>query len=399
MRLHADVESRSHRQRRSASTPRAVAPPRTETTGPADARTIAAPQRTAGNAAVARALRGPGDAPVQRARRRSDSTDSVDSPAFRAEVTFDMQKKVLWDRVNEVHALSRNPGFRKAVAAFLEAVHADVRRAAGGETRTTEVDHGVVDAIITGLQHPHVLGHRLQYRWYVRNQRNEGFYESLAARAQEAASHGSVWSKLGAAEPIERAQVGRAVVLESSVQGYLFNGLLFGLPNWSASPTLQALWKQLSQTYSRGLEGWVDAHVLEGRDDTSVLATIEWPELRQRIGRGVEGMNVVVYRPVRDPDRGVHDLEPVDMYQVRSDEDFAALPAVPGDQAWRDRQTAVDRDQKTRLTDEVEPRETALDQLADSLEQLAATHGIAKEMFRFRLSETPANTPHATMDA
>ncbi|MFI8202407.1 hypothetical protein [Streptomyces sp. NPDC085937] len=323
--------------------------------------------------------------------------DSVSSQALRAEVTFEMEKKILWDRIQEILALSRIDGFRSAVTSFLADIHSDVESAAGGGTQTTPVKDQVIDTIIAGLQHPHVLGHRLQYRWYVRNQRNEGFYDALAARAKEAASHGAVWSKLGAAEPIEQAQVARAVVLESSVQGYIFNGLLFGLPNWSASPTLQALWKKLSQTYSSGLEGWVNAHVLEGRDDSSVLATIEWPELRKRIGKGVEGMNVIIYRPVHDPDRGAYDLVPVDMHQVRDDDDFAALPPVPGDQAWRERQTAVDRRQKTRLTDDVEARETQLDRLSESLEELAATYGMAKEQFQFRLSETPHNTPHTTM--
>ncbi|NEE28275.1 hypothetical protein G3M53_22785, partial [Streptomyces sp. SID7982] len=300
------------------------------------------------------------------------------------EIKFLRDKSELYHRIAGIRPLSADPAFRKGVNDFLENIDRDRK-----SSTPTPVDHAAIDAIMTGLQRPGVYGNKIQYSWYHRHQDKEGFEEALEAHATQSADHGGLWSKMGSAIPTENASVGHGVVLEASIQGRMFDGLLFGLSTWSSSPALGVLWERLSKSYVESLTGWATAHVLDGTTNSSVLNRIEWPTLRGQIEAGkVDGLNIVVYRTVPDPDTGALDLVPVDTFPVRTQEEFDQVPQAPGDAEWYRKQTRVDQEQRAALV-KVYSRENQIDQLDAYVSDLLARHG---ENLAFR----PTLTPHAT---
>ncbi|WP_133169141.1 lonely Cys domain-containing protein [Streptomyces sp. MH60] len=315
----------------------------------------------------------------------SSSQSSMD--ALTAEQAQDIKflrdKSELYHRIAGIRALAADPAFRKGISDFLDNIDRDRK-----SSTPTPVDHAAIEAIMTGLQKKGVYGNRIQYSWYHRHQDKEGFEEALEAHATQSADHGGLWSKMGSAIPTENASVGHGVVLEASIQGRMFDGLLFGLSTWSSSPALGALWEQLSRTYVESLTGWATAHVLDGTTNTSVLNRIEWPTLRRQIEAGkVDGLNIVVYRSVSHPDTGALDLVPVDTFPVRTQEEFDQVPQAPADADWYRKQTRVDQEQRAALV-KVYSRENQIDQLDDYVSDLLGKHG--------NLTFRPTLTPHAT---
>ncbi|MFI1190212.1 glycosyltransferase [Streptomyces californicus] len=267
---------------------------------------------------------------------------------LKAKEEFGRQSRELWDRIEAIKPLARNEEFKRGVTDWLKAVESDLDLALAGRQDGNEVAKGAVDAIMKGFQSAEVMGHQLNYTWFVRQQDTAGFEGILGDRAAASAQHGQIWSKMGAAEAISTADVGTGVALESSVQGYIFDGLGFGLPRWNASPTMAELWQQLSRTYAQGLTNRVTAHVLDGIHDSSVLTTTEWPEAKKRIESGeIGGLDVVVYTAVPGKER--HELHYVETVTVRTQEEFDRLPRVPDTDAWRETQRQVDLEQKDVL--------------------------------------------------
>ncbi|MFI8348494.1 hypothetical protein [Streptomyces sp. NPDC085596] len=388
--------------------------PGTDGTRPATTGTPAAPllalQRSAGNSAVSRLVEhARSDAVLQRSpessrppsrasqksqesQRTEGSQDSGHSqasahsmtPADRRQIKFTQDRAELLQRIGRIEALKTMDGFTSGIEGFLDNIEADMR--AG---RPTGVDGGAIGRIIAGFQDPRVQGHRVQYSWYARHQGKEGFQESLDRVAGASAEHGQLWAKMNSAIPTEDASVGRGVVLEASVQGRIFDGLLFGLPNWSASDALAALWKRLSTTYVQSLTGTVTAHALDGTVGSSVLSTLEWPELKKRIADGaVDGLVFVVYHPHDDPEGGPAVLEPVESFHVRTQKEFDELPQAPTDQAWFDRQKTIDQEQRSALVD-IYSREEEIDALDAFVSDLFRREG---RDLRFGESTTPHNT-------
>ncbi|MEV5810575.1 hypothetical protein AB0L72_35375, partial [Streptomyces parvulus] len=297
---------------------------------------------------------------------------------------FERDRRELWHRINGIHRLSDDADFREGVKLFLENIERDLR--AG---KATEVDHGAIAAIMKGLHQKGVRGHKVQYAWYKRNQDKPGFEESVEAHAEDSAAHGGLWSKLGSALPIEVASVAHGAVLEDTMQGYLFDGLLFGLSSWNASAALGELWEQLSQSYVLGLKGWATAHVLDGTTESSVLNRIEWPTLRGEVEAGrADGLNVVVYRAVPDSATGRLVLVPIDTFPVRTQEDFDRVPKVQADAEWYRKQSQVNSEQRDELV-QVHNRQRELEQLDSYVTGLFGKHG---RSITFR----PTLTPHVT---
>ncbi|MGW4251918.1 glycosyltransferase [Streptomyces californicus] len=267
---------------------------------------------------------------------------------LKAKEEFGRQRRELWDRIEAIKPLARNEEFKRGIADWLKTVESDLDTSLAGRQDGNEVDVPAVAAIMKGFQSAEVMGHQLNYTWFVRQQDTAGFDGILGARAAASAQHGQIWSKLGAAEAISTADVGTGVALESSVQGYIFDGLGFGLPRWDASPTMAELWHRLSRTYAQSLTNRVTAHVLDGIHDSSVLTTTEWPEARKRIESGeIDGLDVVVYTAVPGDER--HELRYVETVTVRTQEEFDRLPRVPDTDAWRERQRKIDLEQKDVL--------------------------------------------------
>ncbi|MGW4223246.1 hypothetical protein ACWEG1_07265 [Streptomyces bauhiniae] len=373
-------------------------------TGGAATPPLLALQRSAGNAAVSRLVadarsedvvqRSPESSrpPSRTSQKSGDSqeTESSQESAHsmtavdRRKIKFAQDKAELLKRVGRIDVLKNVPGFMSGLDAFLDNIEADMT--AG---RPTDVDGAAIDRIIEGFHDPRVQGHRVQYAWFVRQQGKEGFQGALDRVAAGSSEHGHLWSKMNSAIPTEDASVGHGVVLEASVQGRIFDGLLFGLPTWSASDALAALWKRLSTTYVQALTGTVTAHALDGTVGSSVLSTLEWPELRESIAKGtVDGLSFVVYRSREDPSGGPVILEPVETFQVRSQQEFEGLPEAPSDQAWRDRQRGIDQEQRAALAD-IHSREEEIEALDAFVSDLFRRHG---RDLRFRDTRTPPNT-------
>lgn len=347
-----------------------------------------------------------GTASVQRAGGRQavsgtrtpdsgESSGSEDGKAMaQAELTFRSDTRVLWDRIGRIKPLAAKPRFRKGVMDWLNTVRNDMEMAVNGEAGRNEVDKSAVAEIMAGFHADDVRGHQVNYMWFLQHQDTEGMFEGgLTGRATASSEHGQIWSKMGAAEAINDASVGRGVALESSVQGYIFNGLGFGLPRWNDSPTMGELWHQLSRTFAKDLTNWVTAHVLDGIDSSSVLTTTEWPEIKKKIESGeVNGLNVLVY--AASPGEKRQELRPVDMFTVQTQEEFDSLPKVPGDDEWRKKQWKVDSEQKEAL-EEVYARQREINGLDAYLKDVFRQHG-GEDRVRFRAMRTPHNTAVGT---
>ncbi|MGW0706785.1 eCIS core domain-containing protein [Streptomyces sp. NPDC002643] len=328
------------------------------------------------------------------------STDSEEtSPADVRELRFTVQAGELWQRITKIHALNKAPGFSAGLKAWLANVHEDLKAVDGG-AKPPEVNQAAVNAVMAGLHHPTVQGQRLPYEWYVRQQNKPGFQDILTEHAGSSATMGQLWSKMGSATAAEATSVGRGLVLETTVQGRVFDGLDFGLPSWNASPALQRLWFLLSQSYAQGLRGWVDAHVLDGIHETSVLNTIEWPELKKQMAARdadgeplIDGLNIIVYRAEKGPD-GKHTLVPHTSFRVRSQDEFDKVPKAKADKDWYEKQGKVDKEQKEALA-QVFSREEEIARLDKYLTSLAVRCGGLKNI-RLRKTVTPNNTPAGT---
>lgn len=273
-------------------------------------------------------------------------------------------------RIGKITALKQDTEFTGAIQGWLD------------NLTDAAPDLAAVDKIIDRMVKNH--GFELPYEWVARHQDKPGFHE--AAQQQDRTQRAHLWSKIGAEISSNRAQWERGLVLEKTVGGALFNGLLFGLENFGKSLAMRELWKKMSQTYVKGLRGPVEASVLVGIDDTSVLNTIEWPLLRESIEKGVvDGMNVVVYSMEKEEGGRIR-LEPRETVAVRSAEEYEALPRVQQSARWRQQQSQVDTDQKDEFAASC-AREDALAELDKFV-----TENVEGQL-RFRPTETPDNTP------
>ncbi|WP_308407002.1 DUF4157 domain-containing protein [Streptomyces sp. AC555_RSS877] len=355
---------------------------------------VSTPSATAGTASVQRAG-GRQAAAGARTPGSGESSGSEDGKAMaQAELKFKSDARVLWDRIGRIKPLAAKPRFRKGVVDWLATVRNDMEMAVDGEAGRNEVNKSAVADIMAGFHADDVRGHQVNYMWFLQHQDTEGMFEGgLTGRATASSEHGQIWSKMGAAEAINDANVGRGVALESSVQGYIFNGLGFGLPRWNDSPTMGELWHQLSRTFAKDLTNWVTAHVLDGIDSSSVLTTTEWPEIKKKIESGeVNGLNVLVY--AASPGEKRHELRPVDMFTVQTQEEFDSLPKVPGNDEWRKKQWKIDSEQKDAL-EEVYARQRDINGLDAYLKNVFREHG-GEDKVRFRAMRTPNNTAVGT---
>ncbi|MFH8686614.1 glycosyltransferase [Streptomyces anulatus] len=317
------------------------------------------------------------------------SSTAGDDATLKAQQDFDRQREELWDRINSIKPLAGNEEFRQGVAAWLEAVESDMNMALAGRTDRNEIDTSAVAAIMQGFQSEEVMGHQLNYLWFLQHQDTAGFDGIVVRRAADSAEHGQIWSKMGAAEAISTAAVGAGVALESSVQGYIFNDLGFGLPRWDDSPTMGELWLQLSRTYAQGLTNRVTAHVLDGIHDSSVLTTTEWPEARKRIDSGeIGGLDILVY--TASPGEKRNELTLTTTYTVRTQEDFDNLPRVPDTDEWRAKQREIDAEQKQALT-EIYERAREVIRLNSEVENLLRDQD-GEDRTHFRPMRTPNNS-------
>ncbi|MGW1070070.1 hypothetical protein ACWD4F_36895 [Streptomyces aureus] len=184
--------------------------------------------------------------------------------------------------------------------------------------------------------------------WWRANKREKNFAAMRDAKAQETLSKKYLWSKTEPYYPARQAAAAGGLILESSPPGRIFNGRNCGFTNWSDAPVQAELWTHMSSHYVDGARGPVEAVILEGKVDNSVLTAHEWPHLKKRIEAGqVSNMHVKVMGIRGDSqDSSTWSLQTRATFNVHSQKSFDQIPS-PDDpnfaakqNRWRDREKA-----------------------------------------------------------
>ncbi|HEY9602398.1 MAG TPA: hypothetical protein V6C85_12355 [Allocoleopsis sp.] len=199
-------------------------------------------------------------------------------------------------------------------------------------------------------------GLEVPYDWYLENQGQDNFELLRKQSAQEFTKHGRLWSKLNVRKSEKAAKATGGIALETTVGGYIFNGLNFGY-SWGESPAISLLWQQLSPTYVKHLHGTIEADVLEGIDPSSVLSKIEIKEVLKLIEENkVEKLTVNIHKMTNNQ------FKLVDKIDVKGKRNWESLPKVPtgkdakkigsgtpgkiDDIPWKERQSMIDKTEK-----------------------------------------------------
>ncbi|MEV6196156.1 hypothetical protein AB0M19_27595 [Streptomyces sp. NPDC051920] len=184
--------------------------------------------------------------------------------------------------------------------------------------------------------------------WWRENRREKNFEKMRDAKAQETLSKKYLWSKTEPYYPARQAAKAGGLILETSPPGKIFNGRNCGFTNWSDAPVQAELWTHMSGHYVDGARGPVEAVILEGKVDNSVLTAHEWPHLKKRIEAGeVSNMHVKVMGIRGDSqDSSTWSLQTKATFNVHSQNSFDQIPSpddpdFAGKQSrWRDREKA-----------------------------------------------------------
>ncbi|MEX1030081.1 MAG: hypothetical protein WDZ91_08585 [Paenibacillaceae bacterium] len=114
------------------------------------------------------------------------------------------------------------------------------------------------------------------------------------ADADKFSQNTNLWSKTNKFLPNQKAAETEGVTLESSLAGFLFDGLDFGI-NYSTSKLLQAQWQQVSQNFISNAKGTIHAHILMGMNEQSVLFKTEAPVVTEKLEKGEVTLVKVTY--------------------------------------------------------------------------------------------------------
>ena len=205
---------------------------------------------------------------------------------------FTLDKAELKRRIAKVDALETSAAFQDAIERFLASLHSHaVDESDAPKLRDDDAPRDILKAIeaVRGLEVP--------YDWYVANQGGGTFAASLASEATARTGKGRFWSKLQIRRSVKAANGNDGVLLESCIGGVLFNGFDWGRSSWGWSPTLGLLWDLLSETYADHLHSTVEADVLDGIHDKSVLTVTEWERLKLSLISGkVSNFFVNIYK-------------------------------------------------------------------------------------------------------
>jgi hypothetical protein len=112
-------------------------------------------------------------------------------------------------------------------------------------------------------------------------------YDKVAGTEDEDtyAENINLWSKTNKHMPNEKAGASGGVTLESSLAGYLFDGLDFGV-DYSTSDLLKAQWTEVSHNFVKNAKGTVKAHLLIGVNRDSVMYKTESKVILEKLKNG-----------------------------------------------------------------------------------------------------------------
>ncbi|MET7981558.1 MULTISPECIES: hypothetical protein [unclassified Streptomyces] len=185
--------------------------------------------------------------------------------------------------------------------------------------------------------------------WWRENKRDKNFAKMRDAKAQETLSKKYLWSKTEPYYPARQAAKAGGLILETSPPGKIFNGRNCGFSNWSDAPVQADLWTYMSSHYVDGARGPVEAVILEGKVDNSVLTAHEWPHLKKRIEAGeVSNMHVKVMGIRGDSqDSSTWSLKTKATFNIHSQNSFDQIPS-PDDPDFADKQNRWRNQEKAR---------------------------------------------------
>jgi hypothetical protein len=127
--------------------------------------------------------------------------------------------------------------------------------------------------------------------------------------------------------PGEKAEETKGITLESSLAGFMFDGLDFGV-DYGTSDLLKAQWKQVSLNFVKNAHGTVHAHLLIGVNKKSVLYDTEADVVKEKLkNQEVTKVLVNYYKAVQN---GPEDfgLEKFKTVEVSNAEEWEKLIAT-----------------------------------------------------------------------
>jgi len=203
---------------------------------------------------------------------------------------YNEERAAFFNRLNEYSGLGDNPHVVGAATELWDRFKVEgAWLNAGNPTNENWRETAKVDNYMNMLEYYkafQISGKRWQDMQGQYAGNSAGFHEARVQEAERNRGHAGVWGKITPRAAADRAENRGDYILETTPGGKLFNGLNAGFAGWNSSPTLAYVWLKNSQTYAKNTAGSVQADVLEGIANNSVLTSTEWPVLREKIERG-----------------------------------------------------------------------------------------------------------------
>ncbi|MFD3486264.1 hypothetical protein [Streptomyces sp. NPDC058665] len=164
---------------------------------------------------------------------------------------------------------------------------------------------------------------------YYSNRPNSSYQRALDKAADKARHRKALWSKTDTEWAGEEAERRDLVILERTGAGKAFNKKPSGYSKWSDALVMGNLWTGMSTGFVRGALSSVEAFVLEGKTNGSVMANHEVPTLAGMIRQGlVEELHIQIENiddPSKPPERWT--LVAGQTFHVHSRASFDQLPS------------------------------------------------------------------------
>ncbi|MFD5638952.1 hypothetical protein ACFWJM_33070 [Streptomyces sp. NPDC127077] len=243
--------------------------------------------------------------------------------------------------------LHKDPAFMQAFDGYMDQLHLNGQWLNKGYQPDPSWSGDAANNLITQFDRLNAL--HVPADWWRANRKNENFDRMRDEKARETFDKKYLWSKTEPYYPARQAAKAGGLILETSPPGKIFNGRNCGFENWSDAQVQADLWTYMSNHYVDGTRGPVEAVMLGGRVDNSVLTKYEWPHLRERIEAGlVTNMHVKVMGIRNDSQESkTWSLETRATYNVHSQNSFDQIPA-PDDPQFADKQNRWRNQEKAR---------------------------------------------------
>ncbi|MEU0430599.1 hypothetical protein ABZ153_02885 [Streptomyces sp. NPDC006290] len=245
------------------------------------------------------------------------------------------------------YGLHHDRAFMKAFDGYMDQLHANGTWLNQGHTPNEQWSGDAATNLIAQFDRINAL--HVPADWWRENKRDKEFAKKRDAKAKETLNKKYLWSKTEPYYPAKQAAAAGGLILETSPPGKIFNGKNCGFENWSDAQVQADLWTYMSSHYVDGAQGPVEAVMLGGKVDNSVLTKHEWPHLKARIEAGeVSNLHVKVMGIRGDSqDSSTWSLATKATFNVHSQNSFDQIPS-PGDPQFAETQNRWRNQEKAR---------------------------------------------------